>query len=140
MRALTSLRVALFLTAAVGAAQTPELPPVVRAGLEAYKHQGAAAAFHTWLLGSPIPEAQILSTKAAFDQMEIGYGHMVGYDVLRVLPLGPHVSRTYVAMLYEKGPVYIFFDCYRGADRWTMTAFYFHTRPDSVLPRSMLDH
>jgi len=140
MRPLAPLCAGLLLAATGGAAQTPEPPPVVRAGLEAYRQQGAAAAFRIWLVGSPIPEGQVGSNKAAFDQIEIGYGHMVGYDVLKVVPVGPHVSRTYIVMLYEKGPVYIYFDCYRGSERWIMTAFFFHARPDSILPRSMLDH
>ncbi len=61
---------------------------------------------------------------------------MVGYDILRVIPFGPHASRTYVVILYQKGPLYVWFDCYEATGQWIMTAFLFNTRADSILPRA----
>jgi hypothetical protein len=108
---------------------------VIRAGLDAYKQRGAAAAISTWLKNSPVGQASEATT-STLTHIEDGYGQMIGYDVLRVVPLGPHALRSYVVILYVKGPLYVRFDCYEARTQWIMTAFLFNTRPDSILPQA----
>ncbi len=130
----------LAMTAAPAlASQTATLPPVVRAGLEAYKVNGSHTAMKTWLANSPIAD-ELNSAVPAFEKIEQAYGRMVGYETLEVLPLGTHVSRSYVILLYEKGPTYIWFDCYKAKDDWIMTSFLMNTKPDVILPPTMLGH
>lgn len=121
-------------------AQSRDLPPIVRAGLEAYKARGADSALATWLKNSPVPAQSTPPARAALEQIESSYGHMTGYDVLSVVPLGSHVARTYLMILYERGPLYAWFDTYRSTDDWVLTGFLFNTKPDLILPPALFPH
>jgi hypothetical protein len=121
-------------------AQAPDVAPIVRAGLDAYKAGNAATALTTWFKGSPVPEQSTLAARGVLEQIESSYGRMVGYDVLQVAALGPHVTRSYIVLLYEKGPLYAWFDCYKTGDQWIMTGFLFNTKPDLILPPNLLGH
>jgi hypothetical protein len=136
---------ALLVLVAIGAApnlhsQSLEAPPIIVAGLEVYKASDVAAALTAWMKNSPVSDQSIPTTRAAFEQIESAYGHMVGYDVLQVVPLGRYASRSYVVILYEKGPIYSWFDCYRRGEEWIVTGFLFNTKPDAILPPTMLGH
>ena len=138
MRLLT---LAIFaVVAARPVLQTPEVPPVVRAGLDAYKAGDIGAALDVWFKNSPAPRQTIPTTRGAFEQVEASYGHMTGYDLLEVVPFGTHATRTYAILLYEKGPVYAWFDCFKTGDGWILTGFLFNTKPDLILPATMLGH
>jgi hypothetical protein len=139
MRAITSAVCIAIVAAPAVRSQTAALPPVVRAGLEAYKVNGAAAGVRRWLTNSPITE-QSGSTTQAFEQVERAYGRMVGYEILEVIHLGTYASRSYLIILYEKGPVYAWFDCYKPKDEWIMTSFLFNTKADLILPPKLLGH
>ncbi len=139
MRAITSVFCLAIAAAPALGSQSAALPPVVRAGLETYKINGAAAAVSRWLTNSPIT-AQSSATTQAFEQVERAYGRMVGYEILAIVPLGTYASRSYLIILYEKGPVYAWFDCYKPKDEWIMTSFLFNTKADLILPPKMLGH
>ncbi len=139
MNCLKFVAVAFLLTP-VARAQAPDLPPIVRSGLDALKNGTAASAMAAWLKGSPVPEQATPQARGALEQIESSYGHMVGYDVLKVVALGPHAARSYVVILYEKGPLYTWFDCFKNGDQWIMTGFLFNTKPDLILPPTLLEH
>jgi hypothetical protein len=139
MRAIIFVLCLAMAAAPALASQTATLPPVVRAGLEAYKTTGAPTAMKTWLTNSPIVE-QVNTTVPAFENIEHAYGRMVGYETLEVIPMGTHASRSYVILLYEKGPVYMWFDCYKSKDDWIMTSFLMNTKPDIIIPPKLLGH
>jgi hypothetical protein len=120
--------------------QAPKLPPIIRSGLEAYKQAGTAVAMATWLKDSPITNESTVAAQAGFERIEGAYGHMIGYDVLQIVTFGPHASRSYVIILYQKGPVYAWFDCYDATERWIITGFLFNTKPDAILAPAMLGH
>jgi hypothetical protein len=109
----------------------------VRSGLLAYQQSGASAAIKAWSLDSPIADKGG-EAQHAFEQIEAGYGHMIGYEVLAVVPIASHVLRSYVIILYESGPAYIWFDCYKKPDHWVMTGFLFNVKPDLILPPALL--
>ena len=138
MRASTLVVCIAIGTAPVLHSQTKALPSVIAAGLEAYKVNGAAAAVTRWMKNSPIPELSGATTEA-FKQIERAYGRMGGYEILQVVPLGTYASRSYLVILYEKGPVYAWFDCYKAKDEWIMTSFLFNTKPDLILPPRLLN-
>jgi hypothetical protein len=140
MRLVAHTLITLALSVGSASAQRPELPSVVRAGLLAYQHSGAKLALKTWSQDSPIANQFGAQAERAFEQIEGAYGNMIGYDVLDVVSLGPHVTRSYVVILYDSGPTYMSFDCYKKADHWVLTAFLFNAKPDLILPPAMFAH
>ena len=118
--------------------QTPALPPVIRAGMEVYKVRGHDAALARWIKDSPIIDPS--EAAKAFNQIESVYGHMMGYEVLDAVPFGTYASRTYLVILYEKGAVYARFDCFRPKDDWVIMDFVFNTKPEAILPPTMMSH
>jgi len=140
MRAFAFVVLTSLLAASGLRAQALKLPPIIRGGLDAYKQGGAAIAIATWLKDSPIANESTGGAQAGFERIESAYGHVIGYDVLQIVPFGPHASRTYVTILYEKGPVYAWFDCYDANERSIITGFLFNTKPDAILPPAMLAH
>jgi len=139
MRALTFLTLLLLPPTSLLNAQAPDLPSIVRSGLDAYKQAGVEAALTAWFKESPIASQTAPAVKGTLQQIEATYGSIIGYDVIRVVPLGPHASRSYVVILYQRGPLYFWFDSYKPGDRWIITALLFNTRADSILPRSTFD-
>jgi len=136
---------AVMLLTCLAAAATPALrgqavtlPPIVRAGFEAYKLRGASAAMAMWMKDSPITDFS--DGTRALEQIEMVYGKMVGYEPLEAVAFGTYATRTYLVMLYEKGPVYVRFDCYMPKDQWIVTAFLFNTKPELILPTKMMSH
>jgi hypothetical protein len=138
------MRAVLLLTCLAAAAATPlrgqsrEIPSVIRDGLEIYKVKGASAATARWVKDSPITDPSELTRGLGL--VENAYGRMVGYEVLDVIPLGKYAQRTYLILLFEKGPLYFWFDCYLYKDQWIITALLFNTKPDMILPAKMLTH
>ena len=140
MRTLPLSLIILLATAPGLSAQGTELPTVVRAGLMAYERGGISAALRIWSQDSPIADKFGSEVQHTFEQVKNVYRRMIGYDVLAVVQLGPHSARSYVVILYESGPSYIWFDCYKKADHWVMTGFLFNVKPDTILPPGMLGH
>lgn len=122
--------------------QTPELPAVVSSGLVAYRTGGAKAALQIWLKGSSIGRDPRSLTRLEEDLDQLGQelGSFQGYDTFRVISLTPHVSRTYVILLFARGPIYAYFDCYSTAAGWIVTAFQYNGKPEAILPSSLLAH
>ena len=118
--------------------QTPVMPPVIRDGLEIYKVKGSAAAIARWMKDSPITDGSELGQ--VLPKIEGFYGRMVGYELLDVVRFGAYASRSYIVILFEKGPVYAWFDCYLPKDQWIVTSLLFNTKPDMILPAKMLSH
>ena len=108
------LALGIAITASGLAAQGPTLPPILRRGLDAYSAHGPDSAVTTWLKGSPAVTdvGAVSSTVAALERIQQAYGKMIGSDALSRVPLGAHVARYYVVLLFEHGPVFSWFDVY----------------------------
>ena len=135
-----TLVVSLITTLAVSplAAQKPETPPIVIAGLQAYRAFGRDSAIATWLRGSPV-EGQIGNqVNRGLQDVETAYGSATGGEILANVAIGTRVVRSYVVVLFTKGPMYAWFDCYRRDNSWIIVGFLFNTRPQEILPPSML--
>ena len=44
----------------------------------------------------------------------------------------------YVVLLFERGPLYFYFDCYLAGPKWIVSALQYNGKPESILPQSML--
>lgn len=126
----------LLLLALVGAAIADTAPPaIVTDGLNAYYRNGAKAALNVWLAGSPLENN---FSPEGFAQIEKAYGRMLGYEIIRVVPVSPSIQRVYVLIKYEWGPAYVAFDCYKPDTRWIIPMLSYNTKPTAVLPERLL--
>ncbi len=125
----------LIVTSLSTSQQTPRLPTPVESGLQAYQTSGATAAVRSWLADSPLASQRDLLNKtvAEFKAIEQTYGAFSSYEVLGIKSFGQRSLRCYLVLQYEKGPVFIYFDSYRTAKRWTVTGFLFNTKADLIL-------
>ncbi len=127
-------------TATAAAAQAADVPPIVTAGLEAYRANGLRAALDVWLKDSPVGGNPAATTQLVqgLAPIEALYGRMIGHDILRTVNIGPHVRRVYAALLFERGPLYAFFDCYQTPRGWIIPGFLTNTKPQEILPPALL--
>ena len=47
-------------------------------------------------------------------------------------------AMQYVVLLFERGPLYFYFDCYLAGPKWIVSALQYNGKPESILPQSML--
>jgi len=122
------------------AAQAADLPPIVSKGFDAYQTNGAAAAIDGWLAGSGFVGQAALRGNLiqGILNVESSFGHYAGYDVLKIVTLGTRVRRVYAIALYDRGPVYIYFDCYHAADGWVLSMIQVNAKASEILPADML--
>jgi len=139
-RAVAIIVTCVALSAATYTAQGPSVPPVVRRGLDAYRSSGGDAAVRAWLVNSPLAnDSGAANSVIVLRRLEQAYGSMVGDEVLKVNAIGNHVVRVYVVLLFQKGPVYMWLECYETASQWLVSAFLFNPRPDPILPSTLLN-
>jgi len=116
-----------------------DTPKIVISGMEAYKTSGFEGAFAIWLKGSPLENDKTTMTnlKGAITQIEATYGKMKGYEVLRVVKISTATTRTYAEIRYEKGPLFLYVDCYKTATGFVVPMMRFHTEADKLLPEDI---
>lgn len=130
---------ALVSLSSAAAAQQAELPPVAAAGLAAFEQAGADSAIAVWLRGTSMDTpATRASLGQGFARMAEQTGTMLGYDVVRVFPIGTHVRRVYAVLHYERGPAYLFMELYRTPDDWMMQSVQFNAAAEDVFPSALL--
>jgi len=128
------LIVTLFIMSTTAFAQ--EVPKIVTQGLDANKASGYMEAFSIWLKGSPLEsdKTTMMNLKGAFTQIESMYGKATGYELLRTISISQSTIRVYAEIRYEKGPLFIFFDCYKSSNGWIIPMMKFQNEADKVLP------
>jgi hypothetical protein len=125
--------------AAKAQSQRPEVPEIIRAGLDSIKVGGFEAAIRTWLRGSPMSEPGAEARAVSgLESIASKYGAYVDYEILAAVQLGEKERRVYLALHFERGPVYAWFDCYRAAGGWIIPAFLANVQPQEILPPSMM--
>jgi len=132
---------AVFSALSEAAERGDEPPRIVAEGLEAFKNFGAQAAFDAWLKGSAIEgdnatKPALIETASQAGQV---YGRILGYEFIRVTPISPSIKRVYAAVLFEKGPLYLTFDCYRTAHSWIVSQLEANARIPSELSIAALE-
>ncbi len=138
--ALATIVAIMLLHPVPAQAQGAAPPDVVTRGLAAFRAMGARAALPILLKDSPAAgdPRSVSSTVEALDQVREALGAMQGHDVLRVSQLGAHTSRTYVVLLFERGPIYAYFDCYLTKNGWIVSSFQYNGKPEVILPEFLL--
>lgn len=128
----------VFLPVSAGAQASPAAPQIVADGFAAYLRGDLRAALDVWLKGSPAANrATVEQVIATVTPIETVYGHLQGYDVLRVTQIGSAVRRVYVVARYERGPLYMWFECYDSAGHWIIPSFLTNTRASEILPAGL---
>jgi hypothetical protein len=116
-----------------------DVPQIVTAGFAAYESKGSRAALGVWLQGSPASNpATTEQMIASLAPIEAAYGSVTGHEILRVVPVSPSLRRVYGIIRYERGPLFISFDCYRTGKDWIIPTFLTNTRAAEILPASLL--
>jgi hypothetical protein len=64
-------------------------------------------------------------------------GHPLGYDLIRVIDLTPHLRRVYVLLRCQRLPLYFSLVLYEARDRWTVNNINWQTDADKVLPPAL---
>lgn len=115
------------------------IPDIVRAGLEAYKNGGAQAALQAWVKGGPLDGSAEESTDiTALDQLQQSYGAYRSFDVIHASNLTRRIQVVYLALYFEKGPVFARFMVYRTGATWVLTSIKFNSDADAILPYAPL--
>lgn len=115
------------------------VPNTIVNGMGDYAFQGADAAVKTWVKGTHLegsPEAAIQVNN--LKQLEAAYGKFQGYHIVQVHELTPLSEIVYLAIHYERGPVFGRFLAYRIKDGWLLPDFSFHAKPEAVFPPDLL--
>jgi hypothetical protein len=116
-----------------------DVPPVVQAGLDAYRTNGLQSAYGIWSKGTlENDKASRDMVLTGLNQVESAYGKMIGYDIVKTVPIGSVVKRVYLVVHYEKGPVFAYMDCYKAEEKWLVTDLFFHTKANLVFPPGLL--
>lgn len=121
-----------------GPAQQSELPAPIESGLRDLTAGRCTDAFTAWSQNWTGPDnvGKQQSLVAGCDVLG-RLGTLHGYDVLRVIDVGPHVRRVYLVLRYELQPVYLMLVAYRPAAEWKVNTVNWNTLPDKVLPAAV---
>ena len=128
----------LSITACLG--QDPSIPTVVVKGFEIYQRDGTLAAVNSWFAGSARETEGGLQDEAVdrLNRVSTWLGSMFDYELVRSVPLSASTRRVYLAVKYQKGVAWMWFDCYRPGEQWIVTRFDFSTNANNVLPENIL--
>ena len=116
------------------------MPGVVVKGFEIYQRDGVLAAVNSWFAGSARENDGGLQDEAVARLERVGswLGSMFDYELVRNVPLSASTRRVYLAVKYQKGVAWMWFDCYRPGDQWIVTRFDFSTNANNILPPNIL--
>ena len=122
------------------ASYAEETPKIVIDAFEAYKKSSFEDAAKIWYKGSPMENDTTtkMNLKSGITKIETIYGKMIGYEVLDFLKISPSTNRTYAVILYEKGPLFMYVDCYKSPNGWIIPELVFNPRAHMILPREVL--
>jgi hypothetical protein len=121
-------------------AQDSTLPPILDAGMRAYRDKGADSALTAWLRGwdrdaAEVARSQFHPVFATFDSLG---GRFEGYDAFATVNWGPHAKRVYLVLRYERRVIYGRMDAFLASDDWRALNLTFNTDPANVFPPALL--
>jgi hypothetical protein len=111
------------------------LPPIILSGLEAYKSKGPEEAVRAWIKDSPIDGSKdALSQSNTLRLIQDFYGAYQTFEVVSTRELTPRIRIVYLALDFEKGPLFAKFVIYQSNQQWILTSFNFNTKEELILP------
>jgi hypothetical protein len=123
-----------------------DLPPIVRAGFDAYAAKGAEEAWHAWGLegaqkgigqkGDMGAEEKTKFLAMLADAAKT-YGKPLGYELIRRFDVSASYQTVYVLWRFERRPLFCMFICYRVRDKWRILNFFSGSDPREFLPESV---
>lgn len=122
------------------------LPPVIRAGFDAYAAKGAEEAWNAWGLestqaGIGQKGELVAQDKAKFLAMASdtakAYGRPLGYELIRRFEVSASYQTVYVLWRFDRRPLFCMFVCYRARDEWKILNFFAGSDPREFLPESV---
>jgi hypothetical protein len=115
------------------------LPPVATKGLELLVggRPDSAVALWTKVWGSTEDAAKRDQLTVSFRSLPQLAGPILGYDLIRVVDVTPHLRRAYVLLRATKQPVYLLLVLYEAKDEWNVTTVNWHTDFDHVVPSNL---
>src|SRR5690349_16889235 len=126
--------------AAVLGGQAPQrdIPAPIIEGLTSLSAGHCSEAFVAWSRGWTGPDdvGKQEQLRGSCDVLA-RFGKLQGYDVLRVVDVGPHVRRVYLVLRYEIQPVYMMLVAYQPTDAWKVITVNWNTIADKVLPATV---
>ncbi len=117
-----------------------EVPSIVAEGFSAYQDAGPNAALAAWLRASPLESDTPAKNnlKTVLDRFQSDGGKLLGFDVIRRIPVSPVFERVYVLIRFEKAPLFASFDCYRASSGWIVADLNLNPKMTDVVPASLL--
>ena len=114
--------------------KTDDAPPIIAAGMRAYKDKGPEEAVKAWIKGSAIDGSkEALSQANNLRQIQDFYGAYQGYEVVSTRDISPRVRMIGLVINFEKGPFFGKFIVYQTDQGWILTSFVFNTSSE-ILP------
>jgi len=89
----------------------------------------------TWVRAED--EAKKQQLLSSFRQLPEAVGHPLGYDLIRIIDVTPHLRRVYVLLRCQRTPVYFLVVLYQARDRWTVNTINWHIDADQILPTTL---
>lgn len=132
--------IALSVLLIASSASAVDPPKIVTEAFDAYKNEGFNKAFDIWMKGSPLEndKTSLMNVRGGMTQIETMYGEMIGYEIIKTYPFTKYTIRTYALVLYEKGPLYMYIDCYKSNKGWIIPELLFHTKAQMILPSDLI--
>jgi hypothetical protein len=127
--ALLACSLALAFAAPLRAAQTPD--PVLLEGLRSFLANGIEAGLRVWF--SDRPELAV-ETHEAMLRATRNLGAIIDTELVAVQPVSKRVTRYYVAIYFERRPLWLRVERYASADRAFYLPLRMSTNPDEILP------
>lgn len=144
MRRTRFLLILLALSAAVfpAGAQTNQnaMPSVVTAGLDALVAGDPERAVLTWSATWDADARENLSSlQESLNNVKTIMGNANGYELVQAMDVGPRLRKLYVMVLYDRQPLFAYFEAYRPKDSWQVTSVSWNTDAAEVFPASLLE-
>lgn len=104
------------------------------AGLQAMTTNGVHAGLRLWYPDAP---AAITRVEGKIEETTRDLGGVVGTEVVAVRTISGQVQRYYVAIYYERAPLWVRIDRYTVGPKTISLPLEFSLKPDEILPESL---
>lgn len=121
------------------AIRAQSVPPLATRGLDLLVAGHPDSAVRAWTQGwvTPADTMKRATLIDAFQQLAMYAGPVLGYDLIRVVEITPHLQRFYFLLRCERQPAYLMVVLYQPKSDWILSTLNFNTTADKVMPPTM---